>query len=64
MKKALTSIVEFVLIMGIILGFLLAACENEDGSCNIVWSLSWLAEMVVSGFLYTRFFIKKVNHSK
>lgn len=32
-----------------ILSVLLAGGENADGSCDLVWSLSWLAAATVSG---------------
>ena len=31
-------------------GIILAGCEEPDGSCNLIWTLSWLAVAVASGF--------------
>jgi len=31
-------------------GIILAGAENPDGSCNLLWTLGWLAVVVVSGF--------------
>ncbi len=28
---------------------ILAGCENLDGSCNIIWTLSWIAVAYISG---------------
>ena len=28
---------------------ILAGCENLDGSCNLAWTLSWLAVATLSG---------------
>ena len=46
MKKALKTILAVACFSGIIL----AGCEEPDGSCNLIWTLSWLAVAVASGF--------------
>ena len=45
MKKALKTILAVACFTGIIL----AGCEEPDGSCNIIWTLSWLSVAVASG---------------
>lgn len=45
MKKALKSILSVACFAGIIL----AGCEEPDGSCNLVWTLGWLAVAVSAG---------------
>ena len=45
MKKALKTILAVACFSGIIL----AGCEEPDGSCNIIWTLSWLSVAVASG---------------
>lgn len=45
MKK----IVKTILAVACVTGIILAGCENPDGSCNIIWTLSWLAVAVASG---------------
>lgn len=45
MKKALKTILAVACVTGIIL----AGCEEPDGSCNIIWTLSWLSVAVASG---------------
>lgn len=30
-------------------GIILAGAENADGSCDLAWSLSWLAVVLASG---------------
>ena len=45
MKKALKSILAVACFAGIIL----AGCEEPDGSCNLVWTLSWLAVATAAG---------------
>ena len=45
MKKALKTILAVACIAGIIL----AGCEEPDGSCNIIWTLSWLSVAVAAG---------------
>jgi hypothetical protein len=45
MKKALKTILAVACVTGIIL----AGCEEPDGSCNIIWTLSWLSVAVAAG---------------
>lgn len=45
MKK----IVKTILAVACIVGIILAGGEEPDGSCNILWTLSWLTVAVVSG---------------
>lgn len=45
MKKFLRTFAGFVCIVSIIL----AGCEEPDGSCNLAWTLSWLASAVAAG---------------
>jgi hypothetical protein len=45
MKKALKTILAVACVTGIIL----AGCEEPDGSCNLVWTLSWLAVATAAG---------------
>lgn len=54
--KAFKSILKGILTIGVIAGFILMIGENEDGSCNIAWSLSWFAEMVFCGWLLVKLF--------
>lgn len=30
-------------------GIILAGCEEPDGTCNLVWTLGWLAVAVAAG---------------
>ena len=50
MKK----IVKTFLAVACVSGIILAGCENPDGSCNIIWTLSWLGVAVLSGLLIKR----------
>ena len=45
MKKALKSLLAAACFTGIIL----AGCEEPDGTCNLVWTLGWLAVAVSAG---------------
>lgn len=40
-------------------GIILAGAENPDGSCNLLWTLGWMAVAVASGFG-----IKKMEDAK
>ena len=46
MKK----IVKTLLAVACVSGIILAGCENPDGSCNIIWTLGFLALAVASGY--------------
>lgn len=46
MKKRITRAVLTALCLA---GIVLAGAENQDGSCNLVWTLSWLAVATLSG---------------
>lgn len=45
MKKIFKTILAVACIAGIIL----AGCEEPDGSCNLVWTLSWIAVATAAG---------------
>lgn len=45
MKK----ITKTILAVACFAGIILAGCEEPDGSCNIVWTLGWMALAVVAG---------------
>lgn len=42
--------VKVILAVACFSGIILAGCEEPDGSCNLIWTLSWLAVAVASGF--------------
>jgi len=46
MKKTIKSILAVACFAGIIL----AGCEEPDGSCNIIWTLGFLALAFASGY--------------
>jgi len=50
MKKVIKSILAIACVAGIIL----AGCEEPDGSCNLIWTLSWIGVAVLSGLLIKR----------
>ena len=50
MKTALKTILAVACFAGI----LLAGCEEPDGTCNIIWTLSWLAVATASGLGFKR----------
>ena len=33
---------------------ILAGAENPDGSCNVIWTLVWMASAVVSALIWGR----------
>ena len=44
------KIVKTILAVACFAGIILAGGENPDGSVNFIWTLSWLAVAVASGF--------------
>ena len=45
MKKIVKTILGCVCVASVIL----AGAENPDGSCNLLWTLGWMAIAVISG---------------
>lgn len=54
-----TKIFKAVLTAACLTGIILAGAENPDGSCNLLWTLGWLAIAAASGFG-----IKKMEDAK
>ena len=52
--KAFKKIVKTVLAIVCFTSIILAGGENPDGSCNLVWSLSWIAVAYISGRHYMK----------
>lgn len=50
MKKVLRTLAGIACIVSIIL----AGCEESDGSCNVIWTLSWLGSAFATGFYLKR----------
>ena len=50
MKKVARTIVATIAISSMIL----AGCENPDGSCDIVWTLGWMASCVIFSLIFKR----------
>lgn len=52
-KKSITrnmkKIAKLLLSVACFAGIILAGCEEPDGSCNIVWTLSWMGVALLSG---------------
>ncbi len=59
--KFLKKILENILGLGCIFALFLASAENEDGSCNLAWSLGCLAVAVICGWLWSKFFDKDAS---
>lgn len=55
MKK----IVKTILAVACFAGIILAGCEEPDGSCNLVWTLTWLGVATAAGLG-----LRKVEQSK
>lgn len=54
--KTLKTILRVILTLGVAVGLILMCGQKEDGSCDLVWSLGWMAEMVISGWLLVKLF--------
>ena len=50
MKKTMKKILTFILSVVCFSAIILAGAENPDGSCNLIWTLGFLALAVISGF--------------
>lgn len=56
MKKFIKSIIKAVLTLGVLLGLICMTGECEGMNAQIIWSLSWMAEMFISGWALTKLF--------
>ena len=56
MKKFIKSIIKAILTLGVLLGLIRLAGESEDMNEQIIWSLSWTAEMFICGWALTKLF--------
>lgn len=54
MNAKVKKIVKTVLAVVCFTAIVLAGAENQDGSCNVVWTLSWIAVAYISGRHYMR----------
>lgn len=52
--KTFKNIVKTVLAIVCFTSIILAGAENPDGSCNLVWTLSWIAVAYISGRHYMK----------
>ena len=50
--KTFKKIVKTVLAIVCFTSIILAGAENMDGSCNLAWTLTWIAVAYVSGRQY------------
>ena len=50
--KTFKKIVKTVLAVVCFTSIILAGAENLDGSCNLVWTLTWMAVAYLSGRYY------------
>lgn len=46
MKKLASTLCCLVILLAVVLG----GAENPDGSCNLLWTLSWLAVAAAAGY--------------
>ena len=53
------KIVKTILAVACFAGIILAGGENPDGSCNIIWTLSWLSVAAATGL-----WLKRMETSK
>ena len=44
------NVLKTILAVACFAGIILAGCENPDGSCNIIWTLGFLALSVIAGY--------------
>ena len=54
MKKKNLSLIQAPLAVLLFLAIILAGAENLDGSCNIPWTLSWMAVAFILARLIKR----------
>ena len=52
--KTFKNIVKTVLAIVCFTSIILAGAENPDGSCNLLWTLSWISVAYISGRHYMK----------
>lgn len=50
MKRAVKTLLAVVCVTAIVL----AGAENPDGSCNLLWTLGWMATATLAGLGYKK----------
>ena len=48
------NVLKTILAVACFAGIILAGCETLDGSCDVIWTLSWMGVSVLSGLLIKR----------
>lgn len=56
MKKFFKSIIKAVLTLGVMLGLICLTGESEGMNAQIIWTLSWTAEMFICGWALMKLF--------
>lgn len=56
MKKFFKSIIKAVLTLGVMLGLICVMGESDNIYAQIIWSLSWMAEMFICGWALMKLF--------
>ena len=56
MKKFFKSIIKTALTLGVMLGLICLTGEIEDMNAQLIWSLSWTAEMFICGWALMKLF--------
>ena len=59
MKKTMKKALEIILSVVCVTALILAGAENADGSCNVQWTLGFLALAVASGYILSRIIEKR-----
>ena len=49
LMKEMKKILKTILAVGCFAAIILAGAENADGSCDLVWTLAWMAVAVLCG---------------
>ena len=58
------TIIKSILSLTCLAGIVLAGGENQDGSCDLAWTLSWLAVSVLAGALLKRIFYNPIKNTR
>ena len=64
MKKFFKSIIKAVLTLGVMLGLICMTGEIEDMNAQIIWSLSWMAEIFICGWALMKLFPEEFKEDK
>lgn len=64
MKTHFKSILKVVLTIAVCVGLVFLTAESGDAKSQIIWSISWMAEVAISGWALVKLFPEDFKSEK